>query len=75
MKVKNESETISCRAKAIRQSSGMTQKEFSDYFGIPIRTIQDWESERRNCLPYILDLMEYRLKQEGYLNQNKNRDI
>lgn len=72
---KNQSKTFVCRAKAIRQSSGMTQKQFSDYFGIPIRTIQDWESERRNCLPYILDLMEYRLKHEGYLNQNKNRDI
>lgn len=75
MIVKNDSENISCRVKLLRLWSEMTQKQFSDYFGIPIRTIQDWESERRNCLPYILDLMEYRLMHEGYLNQNKNRDI
>jgi len=33
--------------KAIRESLNMTQKEFSDTFGIPLRTLQEWEQNRR----------------------------
>lgn len=33
--------------KAIRESLSMTQKEFADTFGIPLRTLQEWEQNRR----------------------------
>jgi DNA-binding transcriptional regulator YiaG len=53
--------------KELRQASCMTQKEFSEYFGIPKRTIENWETEDRKCNDYIIDLMEYKLKNEGII--------
>ena len=56
--------------KEMRTAAGMTQKEFSEYFGIPRLTVQDWESEKptaktARCLPYVLALIEYNLRKEG----------
>ena len=42
----------------------MTQKAFSEYFGIPLRTIENWEGGSRKCPQYLLDLMEYKLTKE-----------
>lgn len=47
--------------KELREVSGMTQKEFAEYFGIPKRTVEDWEEGKAKCKPYILELMEYKL--------------
>lgn len=35
------------KARAIRTSLGMTQKQFSDTFGIPLDTIRSFETGRR----------------------------
>ena len=51
--------------KRFRELSGMTRKEFCDYFGIPYRTVQDWELGNRNCPGYLLDLMRYKLEHES----------
>lgn len=53
--------------KELRKMSGMTQKAFSEYFGIPKRTIEDWDSGRNKCADYILDMMYYQLKNEGMI--------
>lgn len=53
--------------KELRERSGMTRQQFVDYFGIPYRTVQDWELGNRKCLQYVLDLMEYKLKNEGFI--------
>lgn len=53
--------------KELRHSSGMTRNQFCEYFGIPYRTVQDWELGNRSCPGYLLDLMEYKLKNEGIL--------
>ena len=50
--------------KELRQASGMTQKAFAEYFGIPKRTIEDWERGERKCAPYLIDLMKYKLDNE-----------
>lgn len=50
--------------KDLRTQSGMTQKAFSEYFGIPLRTIENWEGGSRKCPQYLLDLMEYKLTKE-----------
>lgn len=34
--------------RVIREKLALTQKGFSDRYGIPIRTLQDWEQKRRN---------------------------
>lgn len=55
--------------KELRKLSGMTQKAFSEYFGIPRRTIEDWETEKRKCSPYLLDLMQYKLEKENIIKK------
>ena len=34
--------------KAIREKSGMTQKQFSDIFGLSVGTLRHWEQGARN---------------------------
>lgn len=53
--------------KELRTESGMTQQQFADYFGIPKRTIEDWERGARKCAPYLLELMKYKLDKENIL--------
>ena len=53
--------------KELRELSGMTRPQFAEYFGIPYRTVQDWELENRKCNDYILNLLEYKLKHEGLI--------
>ena len=33
--------------KELREKMGMNRRVFSDYYGIPYRTVQDWEAEKR----------------------------
>ena len=56
---------ISMTFKELRQRSGMTQKEVSEYFEIPKRTIEDWDRGARKCPEYLIALMEYKLIKEG----------
>ena len=39
--------------KKMREEAGMTQKAFSDFFGIPVRTLQDWEAGFLHVLQII----------------------
>ena len=48
----------------IKEGSGMNWKEFSAYFQIPYRTVQDWERGNRKMPEYVLRLMEYKLRME-----------
>ena len=51
----------------LRKESRMTQKAFSEYFGIPKRTIEAWDEGSRECTAYLLDLMRYKLEHEGII--------
>lgn len=53
--------------KELRCKSEMSMKQFSDYFNIPYRTIQNWEAEIRQCPEYLLELMHYKLKNENLI--------
>lgn len=53
--------------KELRHLSCMTQAAFADYFGIPKRTVENWEGGQRKCPEYLLDLMAYKLKNEGII--------
>lgn len=58
--------------KELREASGMNKTDFAKYFGIPFRTIQNWEkhgssTEGRKCPDYLLELMKYKLEKEGLL--------
>ena len=57
--------------KELREKMGMNRREFSDYYGIPYRTIQDWGAEKRELPEYLLRLMKYRAEVE-YMMKNKS---
>ncbi|MBD5095582.1 MAG: transcriptional regulator [Lachnospiraceae bacterium] len=48
----------------LRESTGMNRREFCEYFGIPYRTVQDWELGNRKMPDYLLRLMAYKIKAE-----------
>lgn len=50
--------------KKMRNEAGMTQKTFSEFFGIPVRTLQDWEAGVRKPPEYVVRLLPYKLKAE-----------
>lgn len=52
------------KIKELRKLTGMSQSQFADYFNIPIKTVQNWETDRRKCADYIVDLIEYKLRKE-----------
>ena len=60
--------------KELREKMGMNRREFSDYYGIPYRTVQDWEAEKRELPEYLLRLMKYRAEVE-YMMKNKSQDL
>lgn len=47
-----------------KNQTGMTQKAFASYFGIPLRTVEDWLGGRRKMPDYLLRLMIYKLEME-----------
>lgn len=53
----------------LRQKSGMTQEKLSQYFGIPKRTVEAWDSGINSCADYLLDLMRYKLEHEGIIEK------
>ena len=50
--------------KELRKATGMNRRQFSDYFGIPYRTVQDWELGNRHMPDYLFRLMVYRIEME-----------
>lgn len=49
----------------LRKSTGMNKKQFSEYFGIPYRTYQEWELGNRRVPEYLMRLMAYKIKTEN----------
>ncbi len=56
--------TIAERITELRESVGENRKEFSKHTGIPIRTLEDWETGRRTPPEYIPRLIAYQLEYE-----------
>ncbi len=44
--------------KLFRQSTGLSQSKFANYFGIPVRTLQEWEQQRKSPPEYVVRMME-----------------
>lgn len=58
----------------VRKDTGMNRKEFSEYFQIPYRTVQDWELGNRQMPSYLLRLMVYKLGIEKMINKQGDVD-
>lgn len=65
---------IAEKIKELRESVGMSKKEFAEHTGIPLRTLEDWEASRRTPPEYIPRLIAYQLKYEKMLSENKSAD-
>lgn len=61
--------------KKVREQSGMTMKKFAECFGIPYRTIQNWEAGVNKCPEYLLKLMKFKLDQEKPVECDMCRSI
>ena len=48
----------------LRRQLGDTQSEFSARYGIPFRTVQNWEAGVRKPPEYILELLEHRIQED-----------
>ena len=55
--------------KELREQMGMNRREFCDYFGIPYRTVQDLEAEKRELPDYVLRLLKYRAEREKIVHR------
>lgn len=51
----------------LRKETGMSRKEFCEYFEIPYRTMQSWELGERELPDYLLRLLAYRVKLDPFL--------
>lgn len=64
-----------CKKKIIelRESTGMNRKEFCDYFGIPYRTVTEWERDNRHAPEYLIKLLEYYIRTEKVMKEPKKK--
>lgn len=58
---------IKDQVRSLRESTGMNRKEFCSYFGIPYRTMTEWELGHRKLPDYVLRMMAYQVKMEGLI--------
>jgi transcriptional regulator with XRE-family HTH domain len=48
----------------MRKGSNLSQRQFAELFGIPVRTIQQWEQGKSTPPAYVLDMMRTLLPQK-----------
>lgn len=48
----------------IRKMLGVSRAEFSRRYGIPIRTLEEWDSGRRVPPEYVVSLLERAVKED-----------
>ena len=47
----------------------MNRTQFCEYYGIPYRTVQDWEAGKRKLPDYVYRLMRYKAETDKLLKQ------
>lgn len=50
--------------KELRMLSGLSQQAFSEKYGIPKRSIENWEGGKRNPPEYVVNLLERVVKED-----------
>ena len=65
---------MDCKEKIreLRESTGLTRKEFCQLFQIPYRTVTEWELGNRHAPEYVLRLLEYYIKNEGLMKNGSD---
>ena len=59
------------KIKELRESTGMNRREFCAYFGIPYRTVTEWERDNRHAPEYVLRLLEYYIRGENLMKKKE----
>lgn len=59
--------------KNLREETRLNRKDFAEHFGIPLRTVEDWEAGRRTPPAYLPRLMFYQIKYENHLKENEKK--
>ena len=55
---------ISDRIRELRKKTGLSQSKFSAKFGIPVRTLQQWEQGKSAPPEYLVRMMAYIMQLE-----------
>ena len=62
------------KIRKLRESTGMNRKEFCEYFQIPYRTVSEWERDGRHAPDYVIRLLEYYIRMEKLMKENKEEN-
>lgn len=57
----------------LREETGLNRKKFALHFGIPLRTIEDWEAGRRTPPEYIPRLIKYQMEYEKIMEKSSTK--
>ncbi len=53
----------------LRAKTGLSQSKFAERYGIPVRTLQEWEQGKRKPPGYVLELLEFKVRKD--MEENK----
>ena len=67
MEKREELQEQADKLKRIRAGLGLSRKAFSEYIGIPLRNLEEWEAGRRKMPEYLLRMLMYYVKMNQYL--------
>ena len=62
------------KIRELRESTGMNRKEFCEYFGIPYRTVTEWERDNRHAPDYLIRLLAYYIKMEQLIKKPEDAE-
>lgn len=48
--------------RTLRKKTGLSMKKFGDKYGIPFRTVQDWERDMRTPPEYVYELLKFKVE-------------
>ena len=57
------------KIREMRKALGITQAEMSEVYGIPKRTIEDWEAGRREPAAYLVELLANTVERVGAMER------
>lgn len=58
----------------LRAELGLNRKQFALEYGIPLRTVEDWEHGKRKMPEYVLRLLAYKVKLDAIHEQTETND-
>ena len=54
----------------LRKETELNRKAFAEHFGIPLRTVEEWEAGRRTPPEHVPRLIKYQIEYEKLVNDN-----